>query len=277
MSRTIEQSPRGRRDATTAACPVFLDQRVNLVGTANRVSPACPDHQAFLVAHRWRSAQSNHRHLALHVHRANPDHPVHLETQVMPARTAHQAIPERTAETDRPAHLDPTDHQATQAKTARRDHPATRPPQFHPRPAMLDPLARLDLPALQARTALQDQTELQAQLATRDQPALLAHPETMVLLATRDHLAPTDPQERRVFARNIAPPTAVSSSRMAQGDKHCRESIVCYIDDEKPVFFMSIACVFLVFFVLFVDVQQFQNQNMAIIASHFGAFCKTFD
>jgi hypothetical protein len=118
---------------------------------------------------------------------------------------------------------------------------------------MLVPLVKMAHPAQLVKTAPLVQMEVPAQQETKAHPVRLARPATTELLETRDHLVQMDPKENRVFAPNIAPPMAVFSSKMEQGDKRsCR---FCYTD-EKPVFFMSMFA----FFIIFVfDGQQFSS------------------
>jgi hypothetical protein len=118
---------------------------------------------------------------------------------------------------------------------------------------MLVPPVKMAHPAQLVKTAPLVQMEVPAQQETKAHPVRLARPATTELLETRDHLVQMDPKENRVFAPNIAPPMAVFSSKMEQGDKRsCR---FCYTD-EKPVFFMSMFA----FFIIFVfDGQKFSS------------------
>jgi hypothetical protein len=69
------------------------------------------------------------------------------------------------------------------------------------------------------KMAPQEPMAAPAQLDPKDHPAQPVRPETMVLQAKKDRPAQTAQPARRVSVPNIAPPTAVSSSRMEQGDK----------------------------------------------------------
>jgi len=184
----------------------------------------------------------------------------------MPDPTANQEAQARTAETDHPAHLAHPDPQVNPDKTDQRDHPAPPPSAFQPHPESPAHLARTAHLVPQARTAPLAQTEAPAQQETKARPAHRVLPATMVLQETRDHPAPMDPRESGVFARNIVPPMAVSSSRMAQGDKRSFETLrsVCY-SDEKPVI-LSIA--FLLVFVF----DGHANTAATFPVISFGAF-----
>lgn len=176
------------------------------------------------------------------------------------------------AETDRLVHLDPTDHPAFRARTETRDLPVTRRSALHQRPASPDPLARMVLPDLLVKTAHPVPTEPPEHRATRGHLDPLVHLATTALLATRDHPDRMVPRENRVFAPNIAPPTAAFSSKTAQGDKLSRKALrrVCY-SDEKPVFFVSIVA-----FIFFVASNgHFSTKTDTAAASpviSFGAF-----
>jgi len=223
--------PRGRlQDAKTVACPDFLDHQESQERTAN---PANQDHLAHLVSlvvHHWKFAdpqhhrRANHAHLdhqALEAHLANPEHLDQTETQ---------ATPERMEEQAHPAHLDQTDHPAPQARMEKEDQLVIQPQQFQPRPEIKAQLAKMDHQDQPVKMAPQDPMADPAQLVPKDPLAQQAHLATMALPAKKDHQVPMDPKENQVFAPNIAPPMAVSSSRMEQdGKRHLRTTTSIHI------------------------------------------------
>jgi len=285
-SRTTERSLRGRLDATTAACPVFLARQESLERTVNQANLVYPDHPVYPVVHRWRFALNNHRRHASHARRDHPDPLDHLANLAQPDPLDPLEAQARMAEMDHPAHLVHLDRLAHLAKTERRDHPAPR------QQASQRPLETKDHPARTAHPVNPDLAERKAQmallvlLATKAHPARLDHPATMVHQATKARLAQMEVRERRVFAPNIAPPTVVSSSRTEQGDK--RSSSLChrrvYYTDEKPVFLMSIVIVVVVFAVfaffgflfvlnIFDDFRYFQKSdgnNKKIVSQYYS-------
>lgn len=167
------------------------------------------------------------------------------------------------AATDRPDQLAHLAQLALLARTEKRDHPALLLKALLRRPASLDQLVRMVHLARLVKTAHLVPTEAPVQLATKARLAQLVRPATTALLATKDHPDLTVPRESRVFAPNIAPPTAVSSSKTAQGDKRAREashrSRCCYADEKPVFFFMSILVVF--FIIVVIDGRQPQSST----------------
>jgi hypothetical protein len=134
-------------------------------------------------------------------------------------QTEIQATQAKMEEQAHLAHLDQTDHPVHLAKTEKKDQPVIQPQQFQPRPAMLAQLAKMDHPDQPVKTAPQDPMAAPAQPDPKDHLAQQARPATTALPAKKDHQVPMDPKENQVYAPNIAPPMAVSSSRMEQDDK----------------------------------------------------------
>lgn len=116
-------------------------------------------------------------------------------------------------------HQAPTDRLAHPAKTERKDHPAHQLLLSHPHLVMQAVLAKTAHQDQLVKTEHQDPTVDPAQQVPKARPAQPDHQATTALQETKDRPAPMDPRESLVYARNIAPPTAVSSSRMEQGDK----------------------------------------------------------
>lgn len=248
---TTERSPRGRLDATTAACLVSLVPQAAQERTADQANLVCPDHLASLAALHWRSALKCPHHHAGHAHQDHPAHPVHLEMPAALVQMANLAALARMVATDHPAQLDPTAHLVAQERTETRELPAQLPNLFHPPPEMLEPLASKVHPVQLVKTEPQAQTEAPAQPETGDHPAQLVHPATTELLETRDHLAQMVQRENRVFAPSTAPPMVVSSSKMEQGDKrflHPTFPRFCYTDENPVVYLSIIAFIFIVLF-----------------------------
>jgi len=273
---TTEPSPRGRLDATTAACLVFLARQESLERTANQANLVSQVPQAFLVVLHWKFARKCHRHRASHAHQDHPDHPVHLASPAPPAHKATLAAPAKTAEMAHPAHLAHQDLLDNQAKTERKDHRVPQLSAFQRPLVTKDHPARLVHLALLAFLVLLALMALPAPLATKARLVQPDHQATMVPQATKDRQAQMDQRASRVFAPNIAPPTAVFSSKMVQGDKRFQRALrrVCYID-EKPVIFMSI-----VFFIISLTFNgQFSHSQPTILNTaaaspviSFGAF-----
>jgi len=246
--RTTARSPRGKLDATTAACLVFLDPLDDLERTASLANLVFPEHLVSLAALHWRSARKCPHHPASRAHQDHLDPLVHLANLAHLAPTETQAALARMVATDHQAHQAPTAHLVNPARTERRD-PLVHPLFLSNQPlAMLDPQARMDHQAQLGKMALQFPMVDQAPQETRDHLALQAHPAMTEPQETKAHQAPMAPRESRVFAPNIAPPMVVSSSKMEQGDKRSQTPLhrFCYTD-EKPVIFMSIVVLFIFF------------------------------
>jgi hypothetical protein len=178
--------------------------QVHLVSQANH-------HQKFALL-------SLHHH-ANHAHQANPaspDHKVHpvtpaqLETQVTPAKMVNQAAPARKVHPAHPETLVTMVHVVMQARPLSAPQPL---PEIQDPPDPMDHQAQLVNQALKVTMAIQ---ALQDPKAHQVQQAVQAK---MVVQETKDHPAPMDPKENRVFARNIALWTAVFSSKMEQDVK----------------------------------------------------------
>jgi hypothetical protein len=215
-----EPWPRGRRRvAKTAACPVFLVRQESQERTVNRVNLDHLAHQASLDAHRWRFADLSLRRHANRAHRVQLDLVVHQANQEHQAPTATLATQAKMAALDHPAHQDPTAQADHLARTERKEDPVPQPFQFHQLPVMPARQPKMDHQDPPVNQVHPAQTALQAQLVPKAHPALLDPQATMALQETKDHQVQMDPRESQVFAPNTAPPTAVSSSRMAQGDK----------------------------------------------------------
>lgn len=230
-----------------------------------------------LVALHWRSARKCHHHHAGHAHQDHQVHLVHPESLAHLAPTVNLAALEKMVEMDHPVQPDPTEHLVPPDRMERRDLPVRPPSLFQLPLVMWDPLAKMAHLVHQAQMVPLAQTEAPAQLETKAHPAQPDPLATMVLQETRDHQAQTDPRENRVYAPNIAPPMAVSSSKTEQGDKRSSKTLrrICYYD-EKPVIFMSIVA--FIYFVIFIG--QFpQPQQSTILDTaaaspiiSFGAF-----
>jgi len=216
----IEPWPKGRRrDAKTAACPVFLVRQESQERTAN---PANQDHLARpdspVVLH-WKFADPSPRRRANHAHQDPPVPAVPLANPVRPDPTATQATQAKMAAPDHLAHQARTDLPVPLARMERKDQPETQPPVQQLLPVMPAPPVKTEDPAQPEDQAHPVPMEDPAPLDPKDHPAPLDHPATMALQARRDPQAQTDPRENPAYARNTAPPMAVSSSKMEQGDK----------------------------------------------------------
>jgi hypothetical protein len=211
-------------------------RKVDKERTVDRENPVRPDNPAFLVVLRWRFAPNNRRRPAGRVHLATRDRQEYQENPEILAPTDNLATLERTVETDHPDQLDHPGLRVNPEQTDRRDRPAIQPSVFQLRPEIPDQPERTVHLARPAVTAPLVPMDNPAQLETKAHPDHPVLPETMVLLATRDRPALTDPRESGVFAPNIVPPMAACSSRMAQGDKRSFETLQSVLySDEKPV------------------------------------------
>jgi len=237
---------------------------------ANQANLVCPACLAFLVAHHWRSVRNSHHLRATRVRRDHQDLQGHPEKRAHLVRKDHPATPERTVATDLPAQLDHPAPAVNLARTEKGDPPEPRLSAFHLLPANQDPVVRTVLPDHQARAARPAQTALPEERVTKDHRDHLDRPVTTVAPETRDHPVWTDPPERRVFARNIAPRTAVCSSKMEQGDKR-RQSYT----DEKLVRSLSIFALVLVILdeeILFNQRKKTSFSILPPLSISFGAF-----
>jgi len=255
--RTTERSPKGRLVAITAACPVFLAHQDDQERTENQANLAFLDHLAYLAALHWRFAQKSHRHHANHAHQVHQAQLVHLENPVHPDQTVPPAVQAKMAAMDHPAQLAPTVPLAALVKMEKKDPLVPQLSVSQQLLVMLAPLEKMDHLAQLVKMVPLAQMEAPAPQETKAHPVRLARPATTELLETKDHQVQMDPKENRVFAPNIAPPMAVFSSKMEQGDKRSHPAFhrVCYTD-EKPVFFMSMFA----FFIIFVfDGQKFSS------------------
>jgi hypothetical protein len=131
---------------------------------------------------------------------------------------------------------------------------------------MLVALAKMAHPVQLVKTAPLVPMAVPAHQATKAHPVRLVRPATTELLATKDHQVRMDPKENRVFAPNIAPPMAVFSSKMEQGDKRFNQAydrISCYTD-EKPVFFMSMFAFIFIIFMFDGQKQKFSSSSIIL-------------
>jgi len=226
----------------------------------NQANLAFLEHLAYLVALHWRFARKSHHHHADHAHLVHQARPVHLANLVHLVQMATPAVQAKMVATDHPAQLAPTVPPAALAKMEKKDPLVAQLSASQPPLVMLADLVKLVPPARLVKTAPLVQMEVPAQQETKARPVRLARPATTELLETKDHQVQMDPKENRVFAPNIAPPMAVFSSKMEQGDK--RSHRICYTD-EKPVFFMSMFAFFIIFMF---DGQKFSS---SIILHHY--------
>jgi len=220
--------------ATDVVYLVHLDPQVRQVNQANLVSPArlaCLEH---LVSHQRHHAKLSRR---LHANRVHLDHLVHLVHPV------HLEIPEIKEHLVvqvlmlLPDHPDPLAHLVHQVQLVPMDHPVMpvlllKANQLRPaNPEMLAMLVHQVHPvqlAIQAKTAM---------LVNQVPKVPKAHPDPQVQMVNQVHPAHQAHQvlqEKRVFVRNIAPWTAVCSSKMEREDKR-QHSIIDIIS--KGIFF----------------------------------------
>jgi hypothetical protein len=117
------------------------------------------------------------------------------------------------------AHLVQTAPLEHLAKMEKKDRQVIQPKESQPRPAMQAQQAKMEVPVQLVKTAPLAQMADPAPQDPKDHPAQQVHLATMALLEKKDHQVPMDPKENQVFAPNIAPPMAASSSKMEQDGK----------------------------------------------------------
>jgi len=205
--------------ATDAVCRVHRVHLAHLESRANQVSLEHLVCQDRLVSRRNHRAKWSLHLLAsrvLLVHQVHPVPLVHLETLAIKEHPDAQAQMRPQDHQDHPAHLDhlvqpvPMDHPEMPAHQPRANLFNLASPET---PAMLVPQAHLAHPAMPAKTA---------KLVNLVQKAPKVHPAQMVKTVNQvhqAHLVHRVLQAKRVSVRNIAPWTAVCSSKMERGDK----------------------------------------------------------
>jgi hypothetical protein len=142
------------------------------------------------------------------VHQADPDPRatlVQLEKMEALVQLAHLARPDPLARED------PTDHPAQLV---------LQPVDQLPLQETLDQPEKTDHRAPMVDPELQERMEDPAQPDPRDHPVPLVDPARTAALDPRAHPAQTETRVNPVSVPNTAPPTVVSSSRMAQGANH---------------------------------------------------------
>jgi len=196
-----------------AACPDSQDLREC---PANREDPANQERQEPQVPqanHQRRRVSPPLLHHASLAHKDPQDSQDHPDLPESPERPAPQEDREPTRRQDPPDLEDLPDHPERPDPSERRESQECPPLPSHSLPESLesqemsdhrDTPAHQDLPAATAHPEhpdpreSQDQMELPAQTELQDQP---------------DHPDPEAPPEKRVSARNTAPPTEECSSR----------------------------------------------------------------
>jgi hypothetical protein len=154
------------------------------------------------------------------VTREMPDQQANLEST---PRLDHQA---RRDHQDHLENLDPLDHREIPEHQPSMSRCAQESPEKQETPDLKDHQDRPEMPAKmanQARQARKDQRDRPDQLAPTANPA------------HKDHQARPATRERRVFARNTVPWTAVCSSRMEQDDRrHCAQLCIQTVCNIHP-------------------------------------------
>lgn len=217
--RIIKLFTRERPDVKAVAFPALPDQRDVL---ANRVNQESPVILVTQVSPVYRHQKFAYRQRPNHANRARP---VHRDPQARLAKMAsldqraETVLPEKTAPPDHPVPQDPPELRANRAGT---DHAATPAETLKATircPANAVPTANREKPDLPVPQARPVKTE---HLVSPDPAVLQArrvNPAKTEKRATRDHPASRANPEKGAFARNIAPWTVASFSKMARGDK----------------------------------------------------------
>lgn len=216
LFRAIEQWPKGRwqRDATAAACPVFLAPQESKERAESLANQEHLDRLDSLAAHHWKFAKSSNP-FASHARQVQQALEAHLALTEPLDQTDPQVAQEKTANQDKQAKMEKKDNQDNPEKTETKEHQVTQRRQFQQHletKVKEETTARLDL---LDKVANQDKMDHPARKVLRVHPAMLEHQARMALLATKVQQAQMDPRESQVFAPNTAQPTEVSSSKMA--------------------------------------------------------------
>jgi hypothetical protein len=201
-------------DVNPAACPVHQDQPEPPERTEDPASQVLQVSPAIQENH-----QSNHASQLLH-HRASlaqldlPDHQDHQGPPVTQVSQVSQVNQDKTPHLENQDQKDHPDHPANQDNPVPQENPELQPKALHHNQAHQDhqeTKAHLDQPDHQ------DNPETMLDLDPQDQKGHLDHldhPETMVNQDLQVNQELQAMLARRVFARNTAPSTVESSSRM---------------------------------------------------------------
>jgi len=221
--------------ATTAASLAPRVLQAPQAITANQALQASQVNLDSPVVHHQSACPRSHRS-ANHAHLVLQD-PLDLrESQELLEPVANRATPAKTVAQA------PLVHKVLQAHLV---SPVRTDPQAmlgsllsRPRPPPESPALRvpLDLKDHLDRTAAQELMASPVALDPRDPQAPMDSLATQAKTASQDRKDPQDRPERRVSARNIAPWTEVSSSRMECGDKQHFERIFLMF---VPLFMVS--------------------------------------
>jgi len=276
LPRPIAPSPKGRclEDATTAACPDRQDHQADQAKMVDQADQELQDHQASLANHHQKSALPLPFHHANHAHQANPANPdpkvlpatpAQLVTQVTPAKMVTQAAQAHKVPLVHPEIQVAMDHEVIQARqlSALQQLPETQ-----------DPPDPMDHQAQLVNQARKETTETQVPQDPKAHQVQLADPAKMVLQATKAHLAPMVPKANRVYARNIAPWTAVSSSKMEQDVKKKCHFLCSFLQSRRKNgfgerLFLFAINPYLLFFAIFYFKQHSQIQESPTIVFQF--------
>jgi hypothetical protein len=236
--QVIAPSSRGRcrADARTAACPVRPDRPDDRVRTEGLDAPVHPDHRASQANRRTRFASISHLHRAGHVHRAAPANP---DPKVLPAIQDHPDRLATLAETAAQEALDLKDHPVHPEIPVQMDHAVNQVSQqsaLPQHPETLDQPDPMDHPVKPGNQDKKETTVNQATPDPKDHPDRLAAQAKMGVQETKAHPVPTDQPESGVSARNIAPWTAASSSKTAQGVKRRISTTTSFLQSDRNGF-----------------------------------------
>jgi len=170
--------------------------------------------------HHQKSALLSRLHRANHARQANPASPDLKVLLATPARLVTQAMLVKTVNQAAPVHKVHPAHPEIQVTTVHEVIQARQLSALQPLPETQDPPDPMDHPDQLVNQAPKATMVTQAAQDPKAHQVQLAAQAKMVLQATKDHPAPMDRKENRVFARNIALWTAVFSSKMEQDVKY---------------------------------------------------------
>lgn len=205
--------------ARVAVCPASPEPRDPLADPANQESPEPQEHQETPENRQLHPASQQLLHHANPAHRDLPDHQDPQELQASPESLA---LPDGQEPTPHPAHQDLGDLPDQLEKPDHRDLPES--PvyplnQKHLRRASQERLENRDLLAHPDNPDHQEPTVPLDPPDRKESLVQMEFPDQMVRPDLPDLPAQLEPPARKVSARNTAPPTEESFSRMEHVDK----------------------------------------------------------
>lgn len=206
-------------DATTAVCQAQLDRQVVQAKMEDQAVQDNRDPLASLVNHRKRSASCQRLHHANHVHQESLENLDLKDPLVTPVLLAHLAMLAKMVNQEDLVHKAPLARLETPAPMDLVVNPVHPPSALQQLPETQDPLVPMVHQAQLVNQELVVTMVLQALLARKARLVPLVPLARTAVPAKKDHQVPMVQGENPEFARNIAPWTAVFSSKMEQDAK----------------------------------------------------------